>query len=55
MGTMERMGGGRNGLEWGQLVFAILHSFQVTHSWNLTKLLREKIRSLLSVVSLLDF
>lgn len=31
---------------------AILHLFQVTHSWNLTKLVREKIRSLLSVVSI---
>lgn len=34
----------RKGLEWGgqSIIFAILHLFQVTHSWNLTKLLREK-------------
>lgn len=43
--------------EWIRVgaVFVTLHLFQVTYSWNLTKLLREKIRSLLSVVSLLEF
>lgn len=51
MGTVERMGRQRKGLVSGT-VFAILHLFQVTHSWNLTKLVREKIRSLLSVVSI---